>query len=178
MGRLLVVTGPPGAGKSTVAEELADRFDPSALVAGDAFFAFVRRGLVPPWLPEAHDQNDTVLAAAGAAAGRLANGAPTVVYDGVVGPWFLPAFLAATGLPALHYVVLLPSQEVCLDRVAKRIGHGFTDAQAALHMHREFVRAADAMDARFVLRDPPPDARRTADVIGQRFGAGDLLHEG
>ena len=44
MASLVVVTGPPGAGKSTVARALADSFEPSVLVAGDAFFAFLARG--------------------------------------------------------------------------------------------------------------------------------------
>ena len=35
MGELIVVTGPPGAGKSSVSAVLADKFTPSALVAGD-----------------------------------------------------------------------------------------------------------------------------------------------
>ena len=64
MGELIVVTGPPGAGKSTVARVLADRFPRSALVTGDSFFAFVSGGWVAPWLPEAHEQNDVVLRAA------------------------------------------------------------------------------------------------------------------
>src|SRR4051812_7372715 len=37
-GSLLVVTGPPGAGKSTVAKLLAASAEPSVLVEGDAFF--------------------------------------------------------------------------------------------------------------------------------------------
>lgn len=52
MGSLLVVTGPPGAGKSSVARILADSFDQSVLVEGDAFFAFLARGAIEPWLPE------------------------------------------------------------------------------------------------------------------------------
>ena len=59
--RLLVVTGPPGSGKSTLSEVLADRWEPSVLVEGDAFFAFLRRGAIPPWLPEAHAQNDVTV---------------------------------------------------------------------------------------------------------------------
>jgi len=48
MGSLLVITGPPGAGKSTVARILAERVEPSVLVEGDSFFAFLARGAIPP----------------------------------------------------------------------------------------------------------------------------------
>jgi len=43
VSELLIITGPPGAGKSTVARLVADRFEPSALVQGDVFFGFVAR---------------------------------------------------------------------------------------------------------------------------------------
>jgi len=67
MPPLLVVTGPPGAGKSTVARLVTDRFEPSALVEGDAFFAFLARGasdarhvVVPAHRPE--DVADQIVA--------------------------------------------------------------------------------------------------------------------
>jgi cytidylate kinase len=101
---LLVVTGPPGAGKSTVAALVVQAFDRAALVPGDAFFAFWTRGAVLPWLPEAHEQNTVVLQAAGAAAGTYVAGGCSVVYDGILGPWLLPDFAAAAALPRLHYV--------------------------------------------------------------------------
>src|SRR5919204_2602674 len=101
---LLIVTGPPGAGKSSVAPLIAEGFDRSVLVQGDAFFGFVARGSITPWLPEANQQNEVVLRAAAAAAGRYAAGGFVTVYDGIVGPWFLPTFLAASGLSGLHYV--------------------------------------------------------------------------
>lgn len=62
VGELIVVSGPPGAGKTTTARVLADAYDPSALVIGDDLFAFLRRGRVDPWLPEADAQNRAVLA--------------------------------------------------------------------------------------------------------------------
>lgn len=83
---LIVVTGPPGAGKTTVARFLSKLFEPSALVAGDDFFAFIDRGYIEPWTAEADHQNEIVVGAAAAAAGRLATGGYAVVYDGVIGP--------------------------------------------------------------------------------------------
>lgn len=107
---LIVVTGPPGAGKSTVARALSGLFERSALVPGDQFFAFIDKGYSEPWTAAAHHQNEIVIDAAAAAAGRLANGGYTVVYDGVIGPWFLETFVAATGLDSVHYAILLPPE--------------------------------------------------------------------
>lgn len=170
MPELFVVTGPPGAGKSTVAALLADRREPSALVVGDAFFAFLRRGAVAPWRPEAHAQNGAVLEAAAAATTRLVAGGLHVVYDGVVGPWFVGAFAAS--VPGLHYAVLLPPVDTCLERVATRTGHGFTDADAARRMHREFVTSGIA--ARHLLTDAAADPAAVADAIDSRVVDGSL----
>ena len=174
MRSLLVVTGPPGAGKSTVAAILAHRDGPSALVAGDAFFAFLARGAILPWLPESKEQNEVVTQAAGAAAGRYAAGGYATVYDGVVGPWFLPTFAAATGLDRLDSVVLLPPVEACVERVATRRGHGFSDEAATRHMHRGFARAQ--VDDRHVLRDPPGEPDAVAGLVAAARAAGSLAY--
>ncbi|MCF4121391.1 ATP-binding protein [Antribacter sp. KLBMP9083] len=172
MPQLLVVTGPPGSGKSTVTAALADRWEPSVLVEGDAFFGFLRRGAIPPWLPEAHTQNETTVLAASAAAGRFAAGGITVVYDGVIGPWFLPDFARATGLDVLDYVILMPPLETCLDRVTTRVGHGFTDLPATRHMYLDFARAVADGSPGHVLTDVPDDVTAVADTICAAMEAG------
>ncbi|MCU1399237.1 MAG: uncharacterized protein JWN62_2346, partial [Acidimicrobiales bacterium] len=172
MGSLLVVTGPPGAGKSTLTETIALRMSPSVLVEGDAFFRFLRSGAIEPWLPESNAQNTAVTRAAGSAAGGFAQGGLHTVFDGVIGAWFLDEFLAATGLAALDYAVLLPPVETCVQRVLHRQNHGFTNEAAARHMHDEFTRRPcadrhvfrEAVDSPDVLASCVLDARDRGDL--------------
>lgn len=169
---LIVVTGPPGAGKTTVGRLLSKLFEPSALVVGDDFFAFIDRGYIEPWTGEAHRQNEVVVGAAAAAAGRLATGGYTVVYDGVIGPWFLEAFATATGLSRFHYVILLPTEQVCLQRIRSRVGHSFSDLDAARHMYGEFT-SAEVSD-RYVTASSAP-AEHVASSIFDRVVNGSLV---
>lgn len=171
MGSLLVVTGPPGAGKSTVSSLLVRRFEHSVLVEGDRFFAFLAAGRIEPWLADAHAQNEAVTEAAAVATGRFAKDYETV-YDGVIGPWFLEQFARATALTSLDYVIVLPSLEVCLERVRTRTGHRFTDEAATRRMYDEFAEAE--IDDRHVIRTDPADAESTVDEIEQARHAGHL----
>lgn len=138
MGSLLVVTGPPGAGKSTVSRLIADRFESNLLVEGDAFFPFLAAGAIEPWLPESHQQNEIATDVAAAATAAFVTGLYDTVYDGVIGPWFLPAFARHLELAEFDYIVLLPCEEQCVERVRTRVGHGFHDIDAARLMHRQF----------------------------------------
>ena len=158
MGSLLIVTGPPGAGKSTVAEKLAASYTPSVLVDGDQFFGFFAEGFIPPWFPESHHQNGVATDAAGAAAGRYAADYHTI-YDGIIGPWFLDRFVLATGLDEVDYVIIRPSVDVCIERVRTRFNHSFSDESATVKMHAEFSEAA--VDRRHLLTDD----RATVDAI-------------
>lgn len=172
MGSLLIVTGPPGAGKSTVARLVADSTSRSVLVAGDAFFGFLAGGAIDPWLPESHQQNTVVTRAAGKATGEFVAGGFAVVYDGVVGPWVIDTFTEMAGLTEVDYAVLLPTVEVCQQRVAARRGHGFTDLTAMASLHRQFVEAD--LDRRHVISDCGQAPAEIAESIRQAVTAGTL----
>lgn len=169
-----MITGPPGAGKSTVAALVADRFERSVLVAGDTFFGFVRKGYIDPWLPESHGQNAVVTEASAAATARYVAGGFDTVFDGVVGAWFLPTFAAMAGVDRLDYAVLLPPVEVCIHRVATRHGHGFSDEPATRKMYREFA-GAD-VEPRHLLTDPSATPTATADAVMAAVEAGTLTY--
>jgi adenylate kinase family enzyme len=49
-GAVVVLTGPPGVGKSTTARLVADRLEPSVHLPADDFWRFIRRDAVPPYL--------------------------------------------------------------------------------------------------------------------------------
>ncbi len=86
---MLIVTGPPGAGKSTIATSVARDSAKAACVEADWFWTTIVNGFIAPWLPEADTQNRTLLRSALLAAGALERGGYDTVIDGIVGPWMM-----------------------------------------------------------------------------------------
>ncbi len=169
---ILIVSGSPGVGKSTVAGLIAKRFERSAVVRGDDFHDYLATGVIPPHLPESHEQNIVVIGVTVRAAAGYAAGGWTTVLEGIIGPWFLePAIEAAAQVDAeLHYAHLHAPIDECVARFVQREG-GSDRVEIVTKMHGEFVE--------HMLTDHVIDATASPEAVGdevlRRYQAGELL---
>ncbi len=132
-----LLTGVPGAGKTTVARELAGRFERAAHVPADAIGAMVLAGNTPPRPPEDEGgeagsveggEQDRQLLLRARNAARLcdsffAAGFTPVLDDVVVHRLQLDHYLEQIRSRPLMLVVLAPRPEVVLERDAARERH-------------------------------------------------------
>lgn len=147
---VIILAGPPGAGKSTTARALAHDFPRSVHLHTDDFWHFIASGAIPPYLPESEAQNHTVMEVIVHAAAIYARGDYTVIVDGIVGPWMLDHFRVLTRHPdplPVHYLVLRPSREVALDRATARTGpDDLTDEEPITTMWDQFSHLGELED--------------------------------
>jgi hypothetical protein len=106
----------------------------------DDLYAYVKKGFVPPWMPESRDQNATLMKAMAASAAICAAGGYEVFIDGIVGPWFFEPWVEAAkaNMLELHYVVLIPDEPTTVMRASARMNPGaMKDAGVVQHMWRQ-----------------------------------------
>jgi adenylate kinase family enzyme len=176
-GLILVLTGPPGAGKSTVADILARQNDsPAAHLDTDDFYdRYIKSGYILPWLPESQKQNETVTRVIAAAACAYAEGGYFTIIDGIVGPWFLEPFRAAASAKniPLHYIVLRPaSADAAFARVQARGTHGLKAEGPVRDLFRQFS-ALGAFE-KHAFDSGAMGAAETAVTLSRKLAAGDF----
>ena len=146
MPDVLILTGPPAAGKSSVAEALAERYDRVAHVEVDTLRHFVTpTGYVPPGRPGFERQQSLAIRNACALTRNFVEERFAVIIDDVVVTrvelsLYLDA-LKPAGAP-VHVVRLLPRLEVCLERNAGR-REGRMNPERIETVYREMVAVND-----------------------------------
>lgn len=124
MASIVIVSGAPGSGKTALARALAEGAPQGLHLVSDLYYHFPARP-IDPTLPESHHQNTVVMRALARSARAFAEGGYDVVFDGVVGPWFLPLLREELGGgPSVSYLVLRVSEAEAVRRVRSRQGSG------------------------------------------------------
>ena len=122
-GRIVVITGAPGTGKTTTATIIAKESDmeKSVHMHTDDFYHYLRKGAIPPYLPESNEQNRIVIEAFLEAAKLFALKGYDVIVDGIIGPWFLQPWLnIVQERYEVHYIILRADKETTMRRATER----------------------------------------------------------
>ncbi len=181
MSHIVIISGAPAAGKSSVAESLCARYDRTVHLKTDELYASIRMGFVSPWKPESDRQNHMVSRAAARAATAFAQELYAVFIDGVIGPHLLPEYideLRAAAVP-VHFVVLRPSLEAVVRRGTTREGGEMAPANMRVpepllrRGHETFERWGDF--AGLTIDNSGLTADQTADRVMDACGAGECL---
>lgn len=158
--QILILAGPPGVGKTTVAEILAERSGRAVHLESDAFFRFIRSGYVEPWKPESHQQNQTVMQAVAEAASTYAEAGYFTIIDGIIVPgWFLDP-LRDTFRRAGHdvaYAVLRASLPLCTARARGREHEPLDNPAAVERLWQNFADLGDLEQHALEVGDDKPE---------------------
>ena len=170
---VLILTGAPGSGKTTVAGLLATKSQHAVHIESDRFFHFIQAGYIEPWRPESHEQNTTVMRVVAQAAAGYANAGYFTIIDGIILPeWFLQPFRDSLGTAGhrVAYAVLRAPLAVCVERAAGRASSRLSNAAVIERLWHDFANLG-RLEAH-VIDSGTQDAARTADVLAERLRGG------
>ena len=122
-GRIVVITGSPGTGKTTASAIVAKESDleKSVHMHTDDFYHYLSKGAIAPHLPESNEQNLIVIEAFLEAAKRYVRGGYDVIVDGIIGTWFLEPWLGIVQEGyEVHYIILRADKDETMKRAIGR----------------------------------------------------------
>jgi len=141
MKSIILLSGPVGAGKTTVARELiACSAGPIAFIEGDKFWFFI----VKSAYKSRHKDFRTIMTSMTAAALPYAVAGYEVIIDFSIPPWFLDTVrkIAKVRDVPVDFVVLRPAEKVCASRAAARAEGAIADYGPYRDLYSDFDEAA------------------------------------
>lgn len=138
---ILILSGPPGAGKTTIAKELVKQLPgPVANIEGDKFWSFFAKDSERAGRRK---NFTTLMSSVAAAAMPFARSGYKVIVDFSVPVWFLPSIKKMFGKRgyAFDYVIVKPSLKVCIKRASDRAEGKIEDKALLTEFYKDFEQA-------------------------------------
>lgn len=168
MGSIIVLSGPVGSGKTTVARALLTIAEPPlAYVEGDVFWSFIAK---PGALGGRQRNFPTIMRAMFRSSAALAAGGYATLLDFSFPLWFLEPARARIENTPVHYIELRPSLATCAARAAARAEGAIADYAPYAEFYDTF-----AADERLVIRNDDADPADVAAEINAGLADGRFL---